>query len=202
MKKITFSLLLLACFAAAPSLAAPGPTDTLKPVLNQIIAVLSDASLKGDAHKIERRAKIMDATKEVFNFREMSRRVLGPTWNDIGAAEQDNFTNQMTEFLKNIYIGRLEEYSGQQIQYVGELIKDNRAQVATEVEYQGKPVPLIYIMDNSSGQWRVYDINIEGLSLISNYREQFRSILRTDKYPGLIKMIEQKNREATSGAAK
>ncbi|HBT96707.1 MAG TPA: hypothetical protein DEB25_03240 [Desulfobulbaceae bacterium] len=199
MKKIIFALLLLVALIAAPTMAAPNPTDTLRPVLDRIIAVLIDPSLQGDAHMAARQARIMDTVKEAFNFREMCRRVLGPTWNQISAAEQDHFTNEMTEFLKNIYIGRLEEYSGQQVRYINELIRGNLAQVATEIDYQGKPVPLIYIMDNSGGRWMVYDIYIEGLSLVNNYREQFRSIIRTEKYAGLIKMIEAKNRENAGG---
>jgi phospholipid transport system substrate-binding protein len=204
MKALSLFLLLLLCLTAAPAMAAAvSPSDTLKPAMNRLTAILLDASLKGDARKTARRAKIMDTIKEVFNFREMSRRVLGPTWNEIGAAEQDNFTVQMTKLLENVYIGRLEEYAGEEIKFVGERTKDNRAQVSTEIAYQGKPVPLSYILDNSTGRWMVYDINIEGVSLIRNYMEQFRSILRTDKYPGLIKMIQEKNQAyATGGGAK
>ncbi|MDR0477590.1 MAG: ABC transporter substrate-binding protein [Desulfobulbaceae bacterium] len=198
MKNFVIFLLFL-LFLAAPAVAAVGPTDTLKPTLDRLTAVLSDASLKGGAHKAERRAKIMATIKEVFNFQEMSRRILGPAWNEIGAVEQSNFTSQMTKLLENVYIGRLEEYSGQKIQFVGERIKGDRAQVSTELDYQGKPIPLSYIMDNSAGRWMVYDINIEGVSLVRNYMEQFSSILRTDKYPGLIKMIEAKNREYAAG---
>ena len=198
MKNFAVSLLFWVLLAT-PVAAAVSPTDTLKPTLDHLTAVLSDASLKGDAHKTERRAKIMNTIKEVFNFQEMSRRVLGPTWNEISAAEQNNFTSQMTTLLENVYIGRLEEYSGEQIRFTGERIKDSRAQVSTEIDYRGKPVPLSYIMDNAAGRWMVYDINIEGVSLVRNYMEQFRSILRTDKYPGLIKMIEAKNREYAAG---
>ncbi|MDR3089377.1 MAG: ABC transporter substrate-binding protein [Desulfobulbaceae bacterium] len=199
MKNLFLSLFMLACLMSAPVLAALSPTDTLKPTLNHLTSVLSDTALKGDAHKTERRAKIMDTIKEVFNFREMSHRVLGPTWNEIDAAEQDNFTSQMTKLLENIYIGRLEEYSGEEIHFVGERIKGNIAQVSTEIAYQGKPISLSYIMDQSSGHWMVYDISIEGVRLVRNYMEQFRSILHKDKYPGLIKMIEEKNREYAAG---
>jgi len=200
MRSLALSLLLLFCLTAVPAVAAAiSPTDTLKPAMNRLTPILLDTSLKGDAHKTVRRTKIMDTIKEVFNFREMSRRVLGPAWNDISAAEQDNFTVQMTKLLENVYIGRLEEYSGEEIKFVGERIKDNRAQVATEITYQGKPVPISYILDNSTGRWMVYDINIEGVSLMRNYMEQFRSILRTDKYPGLIKMIQEKNQEYAAG---
>jgi phospholipid transport system substrate-binding protein len=202
MRTLLLSALFLLCLTVAQAVAAVGPTDTLKPTLTHLTEILSDTSLKGEAHKAARRAKIMDTVKEVFNFREMSRRVLGPTWNEIDAAERDNFTVQMTKLLENVYIGRLEEYSGEQIKYVGERVKDNRAQVSTEIEYQGKPIPFSYIMDNANGRWMVYDMNIEGVSLIRNYMEQFRSILRSQKYPGLIKMIEDKNREYAAGGGK
>jgi len=199
MKAAFFAVLLLLCLTTAPAMAAVSPTDALKPAMNRLTTILLDPGLKTDAHKTERRAKIMDIAQDVFNFREMSRRVLGPTWNEISAAEQEDFTVQMTKLLENVYIGRLEEYSGEEIKFVGERIKDNRAQVSTEVVYQGKPVPISYIMDNSTGRWMVYDINIEGVSLVRNYMEQFRSILRTEKYPGLIKMIQTKNQEYAAG---
>ena len=202
MKNLAISLLFLAFFATTAVVAAVGPTDTLKPAIEQLTTVLGDASLKGDAHKTERRTKIMATIKEVFNFREMSRRVLGPTWNEIGAAEQDNFTVQMTKLLENVYIGQLEGYSGERVQFTGEQIRESRAQVSTQIPYQGKQIPLIYIMDSANGRWMVYDINIEGVSLVRNYMEQFRSILRTDKYPGLIKMIEAKNHEYAAGGGK
>ena len=81
---------------------------------------LGDESLKGDEKKEERRTKIMDEIKKGFDFREMSRRVLGKTWRKIDAAEQENFTNIMTKLLENVYVGKLETYTGGDIAYVNE----------------------------------------------------------------------------------
>lgn len=169
-------------------------TEQLKPTLKELVLVLSDASLKGPENKVERRAKIMDSIKKGFDFREMSKRVLGRTWKTISDDQRDYFTELMTKLLENVYIGRLEGYSGQEIVYSGERQKGNRAQVTTLVEHEGVELPVHYIMKNKDGKWMVYDINIEGVSLVRNYMEQFKSILRKDKFEGLVKVIEEKNR--------
>lgn len=180
--------------------AAPGPTEQLRPTLSKLTSVLADPELKGDERKVERRAKIMASIKVGFDFREMSKRVLGRTWHEISLQEQDYFTEQMTKLLENVYIGKLENYSGQTIGYVSERIKGNRAQVSTMIEDEGVEIPVHYIMALEDGKWMVYDINIEGVSLVRNYMQQFKSILRTEKFDGLIKVIEDKNKSFAEGA--
>lgn len=172
----------------------PGPSDQLKPTLDQLIAILEDDSLKGASHKTERRNKIMAIISTGFDFREMSRRVLGRTWNDITDEQKAYFVKQMTKLLENVYVGKLETYTGQTVEFVAERVKGKRAQVTTLIEDQGVKLPVHYIMQKETDRWMVYDINIEGVSLIRNYMEQFRSILRTEKYEGLIKIIEDKNK--------
>ncbi|SHO51032.1 MlaC/ttg2D family ABC transporter substrate-binding protein [Desulfopila aestuarii] len=194
-------LVLLIVFSPLEGLADSGPMAQLRPTLAKLTAVLSDPSLKGDEHKVERRAKIMSSIKEGFDFREMSRRILGSTWNSISAQEQDQFTELMTKLLENVYIGKLENYSGQTIGYVGERVKGDRAQVSTLVEDNNMQIPVHYIMAMGQGRWMVYDINIEGVSLVRNYMEQFKSILRTEKFEGLIKVIEDKNKSFAEGKA-
>lgn len=172
----------------------PGPSDQLKPTLDQLIAIIEDDALKGQSNKTERRSKIMAMISTGFDFREMSRRVLGRTWNDISDEQKDYFVKQMTKLLENVYVGKLETYTGQTVEFVDERIKGKRAQVTTLIEDQGVKLPVHYIMQKETDKWMVYDINIEGVSLIRNYMEQFRSILRTEKYQGLIKIIEDKNK--------
>ena len=174
--------------------AATGPTDTLRPVLTDVTAVLSDESLKGDEHTEERRAKIMEHVKKGFDFREMSQRVLGRTWRTIDEAERVHFTELMTKLLENVYIGKLEGYSGQTVEYAGERVKDDRAQVTTFIENNGVKIPVHYIMKKNEQSWMVYDINIEGVSLVRNYQEQFKAILRKEKYAGLVRTLEEKNK--------
>lgn len=201
MKKILILLISFYSLSAGIVRAdAVGPTATLKPVLHDLTAVLLDQSLKGKTHLEERRAKIMSIIKSEFDFREMSKRVLGKTWRKIDDKERDHFVKLMTKLLENVYIGKLESYSGQEIEFVEETVKGDRAQVTTLVENDNTKVPLHYIMTKTDSGWIVYDINVEGVSLVSNYREQFKSILRRDDYQGLVKVLEEKNRSFRENA--
>ena len=170
------------------------PTEQLQPVLNQLIEVLDDQTLKGDAQKDERRRKIMTIISSGFDFREMSRRVLGKTWDELSEEDQDYFVSQFTKLLENVYIGKLESYGGRSYDFVAERIKGKRAQVTTLIPYDESKIPVHYIMQRELDKWMVYDINIEGVSLVRNYMEQFRTILRKEQYEGLIKIIEDKNK--------
>lgn len=189
--QIVSLLFLAACLGG--EVYAAGPTEQLRPALNTLTSILADPGLKGDAKKVERRAKIMSSIKEGFDFKEMSKRILGREWNSISAQEQDYFTELMTKLLENVYIGKLEGYSGQTVGYVDERIKGERAQVSTLIEDNGIEIPVHYIMSLKDEKWMVYDINIEGVSLVRNYKEQFKSILRKEKFDGLIKVLEEKN---------
>jgi phospholipid transport system substrate-binding protein len=198
--KIFIQLLCVIFLACNSSVfAGESPTEDLKPALTSLVGMLGDTTLKGDDKKEVRRAKIMTEIKKGFDFKEMSKRVLGRTWRDIDAAEQERFTEIMTKLLENVYVGKLEGYSGGEIEYVNEIIKGDRAQVTTLIEDNGVKLPVHYIMSKEDGKWMVYDINIEGVSLVRNYQEQFKSILRKDKYPGLVKVLEEKNNSFAEG---
>ncbi len=192
-KKI-FILISTFFFLSSSTLQAveKSPTADLQPTLQGLTAILADTTLKGDDHRTERREKIMSLIKHGFDFREMSKRVLGKTWNDIDDKERDNFTALMTKLLENVYIGKLESYSGQTIEYTAESIKEDRGQVSVLLDNDGLKIPIHYIMRKSEVRWMVYDINIEGVSLVRNYQEQFKAILRKDNYQGLIKILEEK----------
>jgi phospholipid transport system substrate-binding protein len=194
-KKLLIVFVVLMMFPAGCLWAtAQGPTADLKPVLEDLTSILGDANLKGDEHLDKRREKIMSHIKRGFDFREMSKRVLGKTWNEIDDKEKDNFTTLMTKLLENVYVGKLESYSGQTIEFAAESIKGDRAQVSTYLDNGGVKIPVHYIMRKAEPRWMVYDINIEGVSLVRNYQEQFKTILRQDKYEGLVKVLEDKNR--------
>ncbi len=198
MKRYAIFLLVAATFLATSVTishsAEDSPTAQLQPTLNKIIQLLSDESLKGPDKKIERREMIMKTITERFDFREMSKRTLGSPWNDISPEQRDYFTQLMTKLLENNYIGQLEGYSGQKIEYVGERVKEDKAQVSTLIENKGAKYPVHYILNMEKDKWMVYDINIEGVSLIRNYRAEFKSIIRTEKFEGLVKTIEEKNK--------
>ena len=187
---VIFSTIVL----ALPVWAAKGPTETVKPVLEDLTQVLKDPGLQGDAHRDERRRKIMSTIKVGFDFQEMCKRVLGRTWSEISQTDRDHFTEIMTKLLENTYVGKLENYHYKSIEYLDEKVQGDRAQVSTVVNKQDVELPVYYILKKTPNGWMVYDINIEGVSLVRNYMEQFRSILRTQKYEELVKIIEEKNR--------
>lgn len=192
---ITALVLISIGFAGAKSSADDhSPTEQLQPVLNQLIEVLDDESLKGDEQKTARRSKIMAIISSGFDFKEMSRRVLGSTWNEISESDREYFVTQFTKLLENVYIGKLESYGGRSVDFVAERIKGKRAQVTTLIPYEESKIPVHYIMQRELDKWMVYDINIEGVSLVRNYTEQFRTILHKEQYEGLIKIIEEKNK--------
>lgn len=198
MKKtsLVLSLMVLSFYLfISPIVVFAGPTEQVRPTLDEVLNILTDSSLNGDAHKVERRAKVMGIIKKSFDFREMSRRVLGKTWKEISPGDQDHFTELMTKLLENVYIGKLESYSGQKIDYVGEKIKKNKALVSTTIENNNQKIPLHYILINTSSKWMVYDINIDGVSLVKNYRQQFKSVLKREQFSGLVKELEQMNKD-------
>lgn len=183
-------------FFMAPVLAhaITGPTDSLKPTLEGMIEVIRDPALAGSENKDMRRGMVMAIASSGFDFTEMSKRVLGKTWKKLSGDQRINFETLFTKLLENAYIGKLEGYSGQEIHYKGERIKGKKAAVSTMVSSTGQPsFPVTYVMLKTDSGWQVYDMNIEGVSFLRNYREQFRSILRKDKFDGLVKVLENKN---------
>lgn len=192
-KILCIMLLVFSVSGTVVSDSVASPTSELKPILDELTVLLGDENLKGKQHLTERREKIMSLITSGFDFREMSKRVLGKTWRQIDNKERDNFTSLMTKLLENVYIGKLEGYSGQTLEFVAEKVKGPRAQVTTLWENQGVKIPIHYIMKEKESKWLVYDINIEGVSLVRNYQEQFKSILRKEKYEGLVKVLKEKN---------
>ncbi len=194
-KQICFFLLVPVFLISSTVIAAPGPTEVLQPTLQGMVDVIADPTYSGDERRDARREKIMSIANQGFDFTEMSKLVLGKTWRKIDSQQQEYFAMIFTKLLENAYIGKLEGYAGQTVSYEDERIKGKRAGVSTIVRSSGMaPLSVNYVMINSASGWRVYDINIEGVSLLRNYREQFKSILRRDKFDGLVQIIEEKNK--------
>jgi len=186
--------LLAVLFFGAPAIATPGPTEVLKPTLQGMIDVIRDPANAGPGHRESRRKTVMAIAASGFDFAQMSKLVLGRTWRTIDEQQKDTFETLFTKLLENAYIGKLEAYSGQKTVYKDERIKGKKAVVSTILESPGAPsLPVNYVMLKVGAGWQVYDINIEGVSLLRNYREQFKSILRRDKFEGLVKVLEEKN---------
>lgn len=182
--------------------AAPDPTEQLRPFVEKIVGILTDPALQGQEKNIPRREKVMSVAHERFDFEEMSKRVLGSQWRQLTTAEQKDFIELFTKLLEHAYIGKIEDYSKQKVEFKGQRIKDGRAQVETELVDKEVVLPVSYIMILKGSEWMAYDIVVEGVSLIRNYMEQFREIIRKDGYASLVKQIEDKVHELEANMGK
>lgn len=184
------------CVFAKPVFAT-SPTDELRPTLDGIVEIITNSAYDGAENKEMRREKIMAIAKRGFDFATMSKLVLGKTYRKLDEQQRQYFEELFTKLLENAYIGKLEGYTNQVTLYEGEQIKGKKAEVRTLVENKGVTVPVSYIMLQNESGWQVYDIKIEGVRLLRNYKAQFKSILRTDKFEGLVRILEKKNASFT-----
>jgi len=190
---------LVVCIGLVPALSVskemPDPTEQLRPFVDKIVNVLTDLTLQGDEKCFERRKKVMEIVRERFDFFEMSKRVLGRQWRKLSPQEKQEFVDLFTTLLEYAYIGKIEDYSEQKVEFKDQRIKGERAQVRTVLINQEVIIPVSYIMLLKGEKWKVYDIVVEGVSLVRNYMDQFKEILRKDNYASLLKQLRDKVNE-------
>jgi len=171
---------------------AGAPTDQLRGRVDRVLRVLEDPQLKPETRAVERRASIRAIVAEIFDFRELSQRALGPHWQGRTPSERDEFIQLFANLLERSYIDKIELYSGaERIQYTGEMLDgDQVATVRTRiVTKQGTEIPVDYRMRRIGDRWLVYDVAIEGVSLVANYRAQFNRIIQRSSYKGLVEQL-------------
>jgi phospholipid transport system substrate-binding protein len=184
-----------------PALAG-APTDQLRVQVEQVIKLLSDPALKTPAKLGERRVMIMKIADEVFDFREISQRTLGRHWQGRTSAEQAEFSTLFRDVLARAYVTQIENYSGEKVTFVNDAIEGDLATVRTKVITKtGTEIPVDYRMFSASARWRVYDVLIEGVSLVGNYRTQFNAIIQRKGYPELVAKLKEKHEEQLASAA-
>ena len=170
---------------------AGAPTDQLRGQVDRAIATLEDPALrqKPDA----RRAAVRRIAEQIFDFEETARRALGRHWQARTPEERREFVGLFTDLLERTYISRIETYSGERVVYGGDTVEGKEATVRTRlVTRDGKEVPIDYRMRRAGERWLVYDVVIEGVSLVANYRSQFNRIIDKEGVGGLIKRMKAK----------
>jgi phospholipid transport system substrate-binding protein len=179
--------------AACEAWAGP-PTDQIRSAVDQVLKVLSDPELKKPNRTVERRRAIRSVANELFDFGEISRRSLGQYWQARTPAEREEFIRLFADLIERSYISQIENYSGEKIQYVGETADGGRVMVKTLiVTKQGTAVPVDYRMLAQGDRWRAYDVTIEGVSLVANYRAQFNTIIQRSGYEGLVERLRSRS---------
>jgi phospholipid transport system substrate-binding protein len=187
---VALGMLLL---VAPNSSFAGAASDQLKQSVEKIQTILADPSLKGDAKSATRRQKLRVAVNERFAFDEMAKRSLGAQWQKRSAAEQQEFVRLFTDLLEGAYLSKVEEYSGEKIQFVNERQEKDFAEVNTKlINRKGEDFALDYRLLNLNGDWKVTDVVIENISLVNNYRSQFNRVLSRSSFEDLVQAMKEK----------
>jgi phospholipid transport system substrate-binding protein len=180
---------------SAPRRAPAGePQEKVRETVDAVLTVLQDKSLQGPENTGKRREKMRQAVFQRFGFEEMAQRALGPHWPKRTPAEKKEFTNLFGELLERSYINKIESYTGEQkVLYTKETIDKDYASVRTEiVSKRDANVEAVYQLLQHDGNWQVYDVAIEGISLVNNYRTQFHNIISRESYEALVKKLKLK----------
>lgn len=171
--------------------STPDPTEQLKPFLEKLVDELKRDDFKKDV-SCDQCKRIVSLAAEHFDFYEMSKRVMGKKWRRLSTEQKDEFVSLFTRLLQYAYIGKVEDYVEKKIEFKGQRIKGRRAEVKTLLVDTDKTIPVSYIMLLKGDKWMAYDIVVENVSLVRNYMEQIRSILRNEKFDGLISQLKKK----------
>jgi phospholipid transport system substrate-binding protein len=175
---------------------AGAPTDQLRAQIDRTVKILDDPELKKDGKQRERRGAVRQVANDIFDFSETAKRSLARHWAPRTPAEREEFVQLFTDLLERSYISKIELYGGEKIRFVGEAVDTDGAVVRTRlVTKQGTEIPIDYRMLSRGDKWLVYDVLIEGVSLISNYRTQFNKIITTSSYQELVKRMKSKQEE-------
>jgi len=197
---LALALALVVSGLAARPAAAGAPSDQLRMQVDRVLKVLEDPEFKKEGKAKDRRLVVRKIANEIFDFGETARRSLGRHWQARTPAEREEFVQLFSDLLERSYISRVELYGGEKIQYLGDTIEGDQARVQTKLlTKSGSDIPIEYRMHRKGDRWLVYDVSIEGVSLVANYRTQFNKIIQTTSYQELVRKMKTKQDELASG---
>jgi phospholipid transport system substrate-binding protein len=185
-------LVLWVVMSAVPSYAG-APTDAMKATIDEVLRIVRASELK-QPNKAEERRQLLERVVEArFDYQEMSRRALGAPWNTLSDQEKQEFVGLFRTLLTNSYADKIETYSGEGVQYLNERTEKDYAEVRTKVLSGKTEIPLDYRLINKVNDWRVYDVVVDGISLVNNYRGQFTKIIKSSSYADLVEQLRKKS---------
>ncbi len=193
--KLKLMTLLLAVFLMSlPGISqAAVPDLVVSQTVDEIIRILGDESLKGKDKKTERRDMIRGAISKGFNFKAMAKRSMGKYWKERTPQEREEFTGLFRSLIEISYISKIEGFTNEKILYEKAKTKNNISVVKTKIVLsKGTEIPINYRLMKRADRWYIYDVVIEGVSLVRNYRTQFSSVLRKKSYSTLVEQLKTK----------
>jgi phospholipid transport system substrate-binding protein len=197
-RPIAAAAVLVLLLSFVPGIAlAESPTEQVRGAIDRVIRILNRPDLQSREKREARRELLRAEIRPVFDFREMAKRSLGVHWRGRTPEERERFVALFTELLENSYLGKIESYKGEKIRYVKERLDPPYAEVSTViVTSREQEIPLDYRLLREGDRWRIYDVVIEGISLVNNYRSQFGSILQRSSFDELVGKLRSSLRES------
>jgi phospholipid transport system substrate-binding protein len=196
-KNIIVALLAAGLLTLSPAALRAGvPTDQVRQTADRVLSVLQDSRLKSPDKQQERRAQIRQIIANRFDFAEMAKRSLGSNWQKVSDDERREFVELFTELLEKSYADQIESYNGEKIVYGRENVSEDQADVNTKiVTKKGEQIAVNYKLRSNAGDWKVYDVVIEDISIVNNFRSQFNRILANAPFAELLKKLQSKSVE-------
>ena len=196
MKRVILILFLL-FFCLSSTAHSAQPLDVLKDAINQVLSILEDPVYQDASRKESQQKKIRCIINQIFDFKEMSKRTLARNWKIFTAQQKKEFSDVFGEFLADNYLKKIQTgFKGEKVVFLSqEMVTDTKAMAKTKILRETVEIPVDYSMLMRSGTWKVYDVKIEGVSLMKNYRAQFSSILLKEKPSQLIDRLRKKIEE-------
>jgi len=172
-------------------------TDAMKSTIDEVLRIIQDKDLKQPGKSEQRRKLLEKVVGERFDYQEMSLRTLsiseGAPWKNLSEKEKEEFVALFQTLLVNLYADKVEAYTGEGVKYINERTEKDYAEVRTKVLTGKTEIPLDYRLLNKGSVWRVYDVVVDGTSLVRNYKDQFKSILRTSTFADLLDQLRKKS---------
>jgi phospholipid transport system substrate-binding protein len=203
-RSVTIFLLCTVWLSGFGRAMAGEPTDLVRQTTDQTLKILEDPQFQAPDRQAERQERLHKIADQVFDWQEIARRALAVHWRERTPQEQQEFVALFKDLIEGTYMNRLESavQEKREVQYVGEQVEGNRAAVKTVVvTRRNQQVPIEYRLHQVGGRWLIYDVLVEGISLINNYRSQFNRIITSSSYKDLVQKMKNRQVEEPSGSA-
>ena len=197
MKRLRIGFILLALLLIALHVGAGVPLDTVERHVNEVLKVLRDPALQGEANKETKQERIEAIADEMFDYVALSRLTLGRNWRKFNGDQKKEFVQLYRSILEKAYMDRILSYTDEKVTFDKEtMLSEKKAEVQTHIITKSTEIPIFYRVYLKDGTWKVYDVIIEGISLIKNYRTQFRDILANNPPEEVLKVLRKKIEQA------
>ncbi len=196
---LLIALIALVGMAAAKAAFADSPMETTQSFVNEALKILADKQNP----TAQRQRQLREVIEPHFDFTEMARQALGPHWRSLSPNQRKDFSDVFKGFMESAYLSKIGEYSGQKVEFVRQSqMGDGYAQVASNIVQPGKAsIPVNYMLERKDGGWKVYDVTVDNISIIQNYRNQFNRVINENGFDKLMADLKAKQQQLSSSSA-